>query len=141
MYVMGEGCFIKRKRKPDPVLFIFVLVFGVSSHLKPSLEEIHRHSDDLDDNPKITTSFLNLSFRKRFNNERVDFLKSLLDNYIDQMVHQFTGYLMGFFEDFKDILVQESIYTRFSKNLYDLHPEAHSRDDSAGLKIHAKKNF
>lgn len=105
IHIIGEE-FIGRKRKLDPVLFVFVLVFGVSSHLKPSLEEIYRHSVDLDDNPKITTSILNQSFRKHINNKRVDSLKSLLDYCNDQMVHQFTWYSKEFLEDFKDLLVQ-----------------------------------
>ena len=132
-----ETGFVKRKRKLDPVLLVFVLVFGVSSHLKPTLEEIYRHYIDLDDNPKIKTSILNQSFRKRFNNKLVDFLKSLLDHYIDQMVHQSPAHLKGIVEDFKDILVQDSSIIRISKKLYNLHPAARSRDDSAGIKIHA----
>ena len=132
-----ETGFIQRKRKLDPVLLVFVLIFGVSSHLKPTLEEIHRHYVDLDDNPKIKTSILNQSFRKRFNNKLVDFMKSLMDHYIDQMVHQSPTHLKGIVKDFKDILVQDSSIIRISKKLYDLHPAARSRDDSAGLKIHA----
>lgn len=132
-----ETGFIKRKRKLDPVLLVFVLVFGVSSHLKPTLEEIYRHYVDLDDNPKIKTSIRNQSFRKRFKDDLVTFLKSLLNHYIDQTAHQSPAHLKGIVEDFKDILVQDSSIIRISKKLYDLHPAARSRDDSAGLKIHA----
>jgi len=132
-----ETGFMQRKRKLDPVLLIFSLIFGVSSYLKPTLEKIHRHYVDLDDNPKIETSICNQSFRKRFNYKLVDFLKSLMDNYIDQIVHQSPAHLKGIVEDFKDILVQDSSIIRISKKFYDLHPAAGSRDDSAGLKIHA----
>ena len=76
-----ETGFMQRKRKLDPVLLVFVLIFGVSSHLKPTFEEIHRHYVDLDDNPKFETSIRNQSFRKRFNFKLVDFLKSLMDHY------------------------------------------------------------
>lgn len=131
-----ETGFIKRKRKLDPVLLVFVLVFGVSSHLKPTLEEIYRHYVDLDDNSKLKTPIRNQSFRKRFKGDLVDFLKSLLNHYIDQMAHQSPAHLKGIVEDFKDILVQDSSIIRISKKLYDLHPAARSRDDSAGLKIH-----
>ena len=132
-----ETGFMQRKRKLDPVLLVFVLIFGVSSHLKPTLEEIQRHYVDLDDNPKIGSSIRYQSFRKRFNHKLADFLKSLMDHYIDQMVHQSPAHLKGIVEDFKDILVQDSSIIRISKKLYDLHPAARSRDDSAGLKIHA----
>ena len=132
-----ETGFLKRKRKLDPVHLVFVLVFGVSSHLHPTLEEIYRHYIDFDDNPKIKTAILNQSFRKRFNEKLVVFLKSLLDYYIDQMVHQSPAHLKGIVEDFKDILVQDSSIIRISKKLFELHPAARSRDDSAGLKIHA----
>ena len=132
-----ETGFIQRKRKLDPFLLVFVLIFGVSSHLKPTLDEIHRHYVDLDDNPKNKTSILNQSFRKRFNGKLVDFLKTLMDHYIDEMVHQSPVHLKGIVEDFKDILIQDSSIIRISKKLYNLHPAARSRDDSAGLKIHA----
>ena len=102
-----ETGFMQRKRKLDPVLLIFTLIFGVSSHMKPTLDEIHRHYIDLDDNPKILTSIRNQSFRKRFNLKLVDFLKSLMEHYIDQMVHQSPAHLKGIVEDFKDILVTD----------------------------------
>lgn len=60
-----------------------------------------------------------------------------MDHYIDQMVHQSPTHLKGIVEDFKDILIQDSSIIRISKKLYNLHPAARSRDDSAGLKIHA----
>jgi len=132
-----ETGFMQRKRKLDPFLLVFVLIFGVSSHLKPTLEEIQRHYVDLDDNPKIGTSIRYQSFRKRFNHKLADFLKSLMDHYIDQMVHKSPAHLKGIVEDFKDILVQDSSIIRISKKLYELHPAARSRDNSAGLKIHA----
>jgi len=132
-----ETGFMQRKRKLDPVLLIFTLIFGVSSHMKPTLDEIHRHYIDLDDNPKILTSIRNQSFRKRFNLKLVDFLKSLMEHYIDQMVHQSPAHLKGIVGGFKDILVQDSSIIRISKKIYELHPAARSRDESAGLKIHA----
>ena len=111
-----ETGFMQRKRKLDPVLLIFTLIFGVSSHMKPTLDEIHRHYIDLDDNPKILTSIRNQSFRKRFNFKLVDFLKSLMEHYIDQMVHQSPAHLKGIVGGFKDILVQDSSIIRISKN-------------------------
>ncbi len=75
-----ETGFMQRKRKLDPFLLVFTLIFGVSSHLKPTFDEIHRHYVDLDDNPKIESSIRNQSFRKRFHYKLGDFLK--LKSYI-----------------------------------------------------------
>ncbi|MFH0966432.1 MAG: IS4 family transposase [Methanobacteriota archaeon] len=132
-----ETGYLGRKRKLDPYNLILVLLFGMSNHLKPTMEEIYRRYVDFDDNPKILSSIRNQSFRKRFNNKLVIFLKSLLEHYIDKTVRQSPAHLKGIVQDFKDILVQDSSIIRISKKLYELHPAARSRDNSAGLKIHA----
>jgi hypothetical protein len=132
-----ETGFIIRKRKLDPYYLVLILLFGISKHLKPTMEELHRHYIDFDNNPKILKSIRNQSFRKRFNDKLVIFLKSLLEHHIDESVRQSPAHLKGIVHDFKDILIQDSSIIRISKKLYELHPAARSRDNSAGLKIHA----
>jgi len=129
--------FLIRKRKLEPYYLVLTLLFGMSNHHKPTMEEIHRRYVDFDDNPKILNSIRNQSFRKRLNHKLVIFIKSLLEHYIDEAVRQSPAHLKGIVQDFKDILVQDSSIIRISKKLYELHPAARSRDNSAGLKIHA----
>jgi len=132
-----ETGFLIRKRKLEPYYLVLILLFGVSNHLKPTMEEIHRRYVDFDDNPKILKSIRNQSFRKRFGDKLVIFLESLLEHYIDETVRQSPAHLKGLVQDFKDILVQDSSIIRICKKLYSLHPAARCRDNSAGLKIHA----
>ena len=73
--VARETGFLQRKRKLDPVYLIIVLIFGISSHRQPTLEEIHRRYTDFDDNPKFTNPILHQSFRNRFNDKLVTFCK------------------------------------------------------------------
>ena len=68
-----ETGFLKRLRKLNPVYLIFVLVFGVSSHSKPTFEEIFRRYIDFDENPKLFKSMRIQSFRNRFNQNLVKF--------------------------------------------------------------------
>ena len=60
-----------------------ILFFGISSHSKPSLEEIFRRYIDFDDtlNPKDKIKYH--SFFNRFNKDMVTFLREILDNYIE----------------------------------------------------------
>jgi hypothetical protein len=135
--VARETGFLQRKRKLDPVYLIIVLIFGISSHRQPTLEEIYRRYTDFDDNPKFTNPILHQSFRNRFNDKLVTFLQVLLEHYMNQMINQSSASLKGIAGSFKDILIQDSSIIRLSKKLYELHPAARSRDNSAGLKIHA----
>jgi hypothetical protein len=50
-----ETGFLIRKRKLNPYYLALILLFGISNHLKPTMEEIHRRYIDFDDNPKILT--------------------------------------------------------------------------------------
>jgi hypothetical protein len=101
------------------------------------MEEIYRRYVDFDDSSKILKSIRNQSFRKRFNDKLVIFLKSLLEHYIDETARQSPAHLKGIVQDFKDILIQDSSIIRICKRLFDLHPAARCRDNAAGLKIHA----
>lgn len=132
-----ETGFLRRKRKLDPVYLVLVLIFGISNHQLPTMEETYRRYVDFDDSPHNQKTIRNQSFRNRFNNRLVDFLKELLEHYIDQMCEQSPARLKGIVQSFKDILIQDSSIIRLSKKLYELHPAARSRDNSAGLKIHA----
>jgi IS4 transposase len=132
-----ETGFLKRLRKLNPVYLIFVLVFGVSSHSKPTFEEIFRRYIDFDENPKLFESMRIQSFRNRFNQNLVNFLAYLLNHYIDVMVFESPARLKESVQDFKDILLQDSSIIRLSRKLFDFFPAARSRDNAAGLKIHA----
>jgi putative transposase len=132
-----ESGFLRRKRKLDPVYLVLVLIFGISNHQQPTMEETYRRYVDFDDSFPNQKTIRNQSFRNRFNKRLVDFLKELLEHYIDQTCEQSPARLKGIVQGFKDILIQDSSIIRLSKKLYELHPAARSRDNSAGLKIHA----
>lgn len=129
--------FLQRKRKLDPVYLVYVLIFGISCHQLPSVEELHRRYVDFNDSPSNLKPIRNQSFRKWMNMRLVEFLRVLLDHYIEQMAVQSPARLKGTVQSFKDILIQDSSIIRISKKLYELHPAARSRNNSAGLKIHA----
>lgn len=132
-----ETGFLKRLRKLNPVYLTLVLVFGVSSHSKPTFEEIFRRYIDFDENPTHAQSMRIQSFRKRFNQNLVNFLAYLLDHYIDVMVSESPARLKESVQDFKDILLQDSSIIRLSRTLFEFFPAARSRGNAAGLKIHA----
>lgn len=132
-----ETKFVKRFRKLDPVYLIYVLIFGSSSHIRPTFEEIYRRYVDFDDNPKFSDSMTIQSFKKRFDQNMVNFLSSLLDHYINQMISDCPARLKSHAKRFKDILIQDSSIIRLSQKLVSEFPAARSRDNAAGLKIHA----
>lgn len=132
-----ETGYIKRLRKLNPVYLIYVLIFGTSSHSRPTFEEIHRRYVDFDNNPKVPISIAIQSFRNRFDENLVNFLSSLLENYIDLMISECPARLKGQAIKFKDILIQDSSIIRLSQKLVDAYPAARSRNNAAGLKIHA----
>jgi hypothetical protein len=64
-----ETEFLIRKRKFDLYYLVLILLFGISNHLKPTMEKIHRCYIDFDDNPKILKSIRNQSYSTiAFNN-------------------------------------------------------------------------
>lgn len=132
-----ETQFVQRFRKLNPVYLIYVLIFGNSSHIRPTFEEMHRRYVDFDDNPKFSEGITIQSFKKRFDQNMVNFLSYLLDYYINQMISDSPARLKSHAERFKDILIQDSSIIRLSKKLKGEFPAARSRDNAAGLKIHA----
>ena len=132
-----ETGFIKRFRKLNPVYLLYVLIFGTSSHTKPTFEEIYRRYIDFDNNPRFLSSITIQSFKKRFDQNMVNFLSSLLEHYIDVMISECPTRFKAEVVRFKDILIQDSSIIRLSQKLVDEYPAARSRNNGAGLKIHA----
>jgi len=100
--------FLRRLRKLNPAYLLFVLVFGVSCHTKPTFEEIFRRYINFDDNPKYEKRISIQSFKKRFDQNMVDFLSCLLSYYMRVMISESPARLKGSVDEFKDILLQDS---------------------------------
>ncbi|MDD3052246.1 MAG: IS4 family transposase [Candidatus Cloacimonetes bacterium] len=132
-----ETGFIKRFRKLNPVYLLYVLIFGISSHGRPTFEEIYRRYVDFDVNPKFSTSITVQSFKKRFDQNMVNFLSFLLEHYINVMISECPARFKNQALRFKDILIQDSSIIRLSKKLFEASPGARSNNNAAGLKIHA----
>lgn len=132
-----ETGFVKRFRKLDPAYLVYILTFGISSHIRPTFEEIHRRYIDFDDNPKFSYAISIQSFKKRFDQNMANFLFKLLDHYIDVMVSGSPARLKSYAARFKDILIQDSCIIRLCQILAGQFPAARSRNNGAGLKIHA----
>ena len=132
-----ETGFVKRFRKLDPVYLLYVLIFGISNHERPTFEEIYRRYIDFDTNPKFSSSITIQSFKKRFDQNMVKFLSFLLSHYIEVMISECPTRLKNQAIRFKDILIQDSSIIRLCQKLSDECPTARSRNNSTGLKIHA----
>jgi putative transposase len=132
-----ETKFVKRFRKLNPAYLFYVLIFGVSSHVHPTFEEIYRRYIDFNANPKFLKSITIQSFKKRFNQSMVNFLSFLLEHYINEMILECPAQLKNQAILFKDILIQDSSIIRLSQKLAGDYPATCSRDNAAGLKIHA----
>ena len=65
-----ETGFVKRFRKLNPVYLSYILIFGVSSHGRPTFEEIYRKYIDFDSNPKFLKSITIQSFKTVPNNQK-----------------------------------------------------------------------
>lgn len=132
-----ETGFIKRFRKLDPIYLLYVLIFGVSSHERPTFEEIYRRYVDFDTNPKFASSITIQSFKKRFDQNKVNFLSFILEHYISVMISECPAQFKNQATRFKDILIQDSSIIRLSRKLVGEFPAARSRNNASGLKIHA----
>lgn len=132
-----ETGFLKRFRKLNPVYLLYVLIFGISSHGRPTFEEIYRRYVDFDANPKFSKCITIQSFKKRFDQNMVNFLSFLLEHYLNVMISECPSRFKNLAIRFKDILIQDSSIIRLSQKLVDEHPAARSRNNAAGLKIHA----
>jgi IS4 transposase len=129
--------YVKRLRKLNPVYLLSVLVFGISSHSKPSFEEVYRRYIDFDDTLDLKNKMKIQSFSNRFNEGMVKFLQEMLEYYIESTGLNRSAKLKGPIQDLKDILIQDSTILRLSQKLKSMYPALRSKSGAAGLKIHA----
>ena len=129
--------YVKRLRKLNPAYLLYILVFGISSHSKPSIEEIYRRYIDFDDTSDSKDKIKIQSFFNRFNEDMVTFLREMLDYYIDSAGLDRSAKLKGPIQNLKDILIQDSTIIRVSQKLSTEFPAIRSKGAAAGLKIHA----
>jgi len=129
--------YVKRLRKLNPTYLLLVLVFGISSHSKPSLEEFFRRYNDFDDSLDSDNKMKYQSFSKRFNEDMIQFLREMLDYYIESTLSICSARLKSPIRDLKDIWIQDSSIIRLSNKLAKLLPAVRANGEAAGLKIHA----
>jgi len=129
--------YVKRLRKLNPAYLLYILVFGISSHSKPSLEEVYRRYIDFDDTLDSKDKIKIQSFSNRFDEGIVKFLREMLDYYIDTTCLDCSAKLKGSLQNLKDILIQDSSIIRVSVKLKKVWPAQRCNGSAAGLKIHA----
>lgn len=132
-----DSGFVKRLRKLNPAYLLYILVFGISSHTKPTLEEVYRRYIDFDDTTDPKDKIKIQSFSNRFDEGMVKFLREMLDYYIDSTCLDCSAKLKGSLQNLKDILIQDSSIIRVSVKLKKVWPALRSNGSAAGLKIHA----
>lgn len=122
--------FLVRKRKIDPVCFVFMLLFGLSIHAQPTMHEIHRRYVRFHE-----IKIFSQSLRKRFSSKSVEFLRLILLDCIDQCAAVSSARLTERYRQFKTIFIQDSSVVRLHAKLADRYPATRSKKVAAGVKI------
>jgi len=128
--------YVKRLRKLNPTYLLYILVFGISSHSIPTLEEVYRRYIDFDETLDQKNKIRIQSFSNRFDEGLVKFLHEMLDYYIDTTCLDCSAKLKGSLQNLKDIFIQDSSIIRVSAKLKKVWPAQRSNGAAAGLKIH-----
>ncbi len=123
---------IKRERKIEAFVMLWVLVFSFGAHLPRNLANMKRKYE------KASKKELrDSSWYERFTPELVDFLKLCVTHAIEQLAHEQNKVLNEKLSKFKDVLIQDSTIIRLHKSLAKKWPAARSRTVAAGVKVGA----
>ncbi len=121
---------IKRERKIQAFVMLWVLVFSFGVHLPRNLANIKRKYEKASKKELVDSSWY-----ERFTPELVDFLKLCVIHAIEQLASEQNKFLSEKLAKFKDVFIQDSTIIRLHKSLAKKFPAARSRTVAAGVKV------
>lgn len=125
-----ETGLIKRERKVDPVVMLWVLAMSFGVRLQRTLASLKRNYEKQAD-----TSLSDSSWYERFTPELVAFLRECVIRGIEELAQQPERKLHTELSQFKDILIQDSTIVRLHEALAKKWPAVRTRKVAAGVKV------
>jgi putative transposase len=121
---------IKRERKIEAFILLWVLVFSFGAHLPRNLANMKRKYDK-----QSKKDLAYSSWYMRFTPELGEFLKLCVTHVIEQLALEQNKVLNEKLTKFKDVLIQDSTIIRLHKSLAKKWPAARSKTVAAGVKV------
>jgi putative transposase len=121
---------IKRERKIEAFILLWVLVFSFGAHLPRNLANMKRKYDK-----QSKKDLAYSSWYMRFTPELGEFLKLCVTHVIEQLALEQNRVLNEKLTKFKDVLIQDSTIIRLHKSLAKKWPAARSKTVAAGVKV------
>jgi IS4 transposase len=121
---------IKRERKIEAFIILWVLVFSFGVHLPRNLANMKRKYEK-ESKKKLAYS----SWYMRFTPELGEFLKLCVTHVIEQLALEQNKVLNEKLAKFKDVLIQDNTIIRLHKSLAKKWPAARSKTVAAGVKV------
>jgi IS4 transposase len=125
-----ETGLVKRERKVDPVVMLWVLTLSFGVRLQRTLASLKRNYEKAS-----STRLSDSSWYERFTPELVAFLKQCVVRGIEALAQQPSRKLESKLAGFKDLLIQDSTIVRLHKALSDKWPASRARTVAAGVKV------
>ncbi len=125
-----ESGLIKRDRKIDAVILLWVLVFGFGVRLQRTLASLKRSYEK-----SANTHLSDGSWYERFTPELVLFLKMCVLHAIEHFSKEANRNLKTKLSKFKDVLIQDSSIVRLHAKLSKKWPATRTRKVAAGIKV------
>ena len=121
---------VKRERKVDPVVMLWVLTLSFGVRLQRTLASLKRNYEKAS-----KTSLSDSSWYERFTPELVAFLKECVRRGIENLAQQPGRKLQEKLSQFEDLLIQDSTIVRLHEALAWKWPAARARKAAAGVKV------
>jgi IS4 transposase len=121
---------VKRERKVDPVVMLWVLTMSFGVRLQRTLASLKRNYEKAS-----KTSLSDSSWYERFTPELVEFLRQCVQRGIENLAEQPGRKLQPKLSQFKDLLIQDSTIVRLHETLAKKWPAARARKAAAGVKV------
>ncbi len=125
-----ETGLVKRERKIDPVVMLWVLTLSFGVRLQRTLASLKRNYEKAS-----KTSLSDSSWYERFTPELVAFLKQCVVRGIENITEQPGRKLQLKLSQFKDLLIQDSTIVRLHRTLAKKWPASRTRTVAAGVKV------
>jgi putative transposase len=121
---------IKRERKIEAFVLLWVLVFSFGAHLPRNLANMKRKYDK-----ESKKDLAYSSWYMRFTPELGEFLKLCVTHVIEQFALEQNRILNEKLTKFKDVLIQDSTIIRLHKSFAKKWPAARSKTVASGVKV------
>jgi len=121
---------IKRERKIEAFVILWVLIFSFGTHLPRNLANMKRKYET-ESKKELAYS----SWYMRFTPELGEFLRLCVAHVIEQLALEQNNVLNEKLTKFKDVFIQDSTIIRLHKSLAKKWPAARSKTVAAGVKV------